>query len=88
MNKDKNFTEFNDKELEDWFKQYLFGWISHSTSSKEKFEVVLAEMQRRYIKAQNVANEKLIKLTNILVWLTIVLTIIAGLQIYKSFINP
>ncbi len=81
----KDFTEYTDKELEDWLKQYVHERIGEWTHSTDKFSVVIAEIQRRYIKTQNTANERLVQLTWVLVVLTIVLTIIAAFQVYIPF---
>ena len=85
METHKDFTEYTDKELEDWLKQYVQGWTGAVTSATHNFSVVIAEIQRRYIKTQNTANERLIQLTWVLVGLTIVLAIIAVFQICISF---
>ena len=78
----KDFTDYTDKELEDWLKQYVHGWTDAGTSSTHNFSVVIAEIQRRYIKTQNTANKRLIQLTWVLVFLTIILTVIAASQTY------
>lgn len=81
----KDFTEMTDKELEDWLKQYIPRWCGEGTSSERKLPIVFAEIQRRYVKTQNIANRRLIQLTWVLVVLTIVLTIIAVFQVKASF---
>jgi hypothetical protein len=70
MSDNKNFTEYSDEELDIWFDKHIKGWSGHTISSKENYEIVIAEMQRRHTKTQKVATEKIVDLTNQLVVLT------------------
>lgn len=81
----QNFTKFTDEELNKWWEEYVEGWAGEGSGPEKRSAVLIAEIQRRYIKTQNIANKELIFLTRILVFLTIVLMIIAGLQTYKLF---
>lgn len=83
MSNDKNFTEYTDEELDKWFEDHAEGWARRGVNPKERFEVVIAEMQRRHAKEQKRATEKTINLTNKLLdltqwlkYLTIVLVIL------------
>lgn len=68
--KEKNITEFTDKELFLWLKNYIGTWVSAESAAKH-YEAVKAELARR-------SGEKLHKLTVAIVWLTgglIILTV-------------
>jgi len=68
---EKDFTEYSDDELDNWFKEYIKGWSGDAVGPTKNFEVVLAEMQRRNAKIQNKSTEKIVSLTDKLVDLTV-----------------
>lgn len=81
--KKKNITEFTDKELFLWLKDYIGGWASGGVAPPTHYDAVKAELVRRN-------NERIIDLTRkihyftlVLVILTFILVIFTGVLIFK-----
>jgi len=90
----KNFTEYTDKELDEWFNKHIKGWSGRAVSAKDNYAIVIAEMQRRHANVQKTSTQKIVDLTDNLViltsrlrWLTYVLVALAIVNIILIFIK-
>ncbi len=82
--KDKNITEFTDKELALWLKEYLKGWGSgEGVTPSRQYELIKTELERRYNKSMSNLTKKLHFLTITLVGLTIILVLLTGVLLFK-----
>ena len=73
---EKNITEFSDKELSWWLKDYVDGWAKKEVGPSVHYEAVKTELARR-------SNERIFNLTVVLVILTVVLVILTFVLIFK-----
>lgn len=68
---EKNITEFSEKELELWLKDYIDGWARKGVTPSVHYEAVKTELVRRN-------NKNLHKLT-------VVLVILTGILVFQTF---
>ena len=73
---EKNITEFSEKELELWLKDYIDGWAKKGVSVSVHYEAVKVELVRRNNKNLHKLTVVLVVLTVILVFLTLALIFI------------
>ena len=81
---EKNVTEFSDKELLLWLKDYIDGWATKGVSPSVHYEAVKTELIRRSNEKIFNLTQKLYNLTIALVILTVILVILTLVFIFKS----
>ena len=75
--KKKNTTEFTDKEIFLWLKDYISGWGSGWGVTPEKqYEIIKTELMRRN-------NKRMLLLTKVNVLLSVLIFILAIITFFK-----
>lgn len=75
--KHKNITDFTNKEIFLWLKNYISGWASTAVGPQAQYDIIKTELMRR-------SNERIFKLTIVNIALSVLIFVLALLTFLKG----